>query len=97
MEAAWRKVETPEFVEYEAWDPSELGFDVPKEEKDKPLQEIKEAYDVPDCDRYIATTASIPKDGHTFTTGRVVKRSSDENGELIGKSHSNPLLDTCHV
>ena len=25
MEAAWRKVETPEFVECEAWDPSELG------------------------------------------------------------------------
>ena len=55
MEAAWRKVETPEFVEYEAWEPSELGFDVPKEEKDEPLPEIKEADDVPDYDRYIAT------------------------------------------
>ena len=48
MEAARRKVETPEFVEYEAWDPSGLGFDVPKKEKDKPLPEIKVADDVPD-------------------------------------------------
>ena len=55
MEAAWRKVETPEFVECEAWDPSELGFDVPKEEKDKPLPEIQEADEIPDYDRYIAT------------------------------------------
>ena len=74
--------------------PPELGFDVPKEEKDKPLPEIQEADEIPDYDRHIATKVSIPKDGHNFATGRVVKRSRDENGELIGKSHSNPLLDT---
>ena len=82
MEAAWKNVETPEFVEYEAWDPSELGFDVPKEEKDKPLPETQEADEIPDYDRHIATKVSIPKDGHTFATGRVVKRSRDENGVL---------------
>ena len=81
-------------MEYEAWDPSELGFEVPKEERDKPLPEPQEADEIPDCDRHIATKVSIPKDGHTFATERVVKRSRDENGELVGKSHSNPLLDT---
>ena len=97
MEAAWKKVETPEFVEYEAWDPSELGFDVPKEEKDKPLPEIQEADEIPDYDRHIATKVSIPKDGHTFATGRVVKRSRDENGELYWKESLQSIAGHCHV
>ena len=36
----------------------------------------------------------IPRDGHTFATGRVVKRARDDTGELIGKTNSNPFLDT---
>ena len=82
---------TPEHVEYEGWDPSDLGYAL--EEEKPPLPEIKEADDL-DLNNYISAKVMLPKDGHSFASGRVVRRLRDENGELIGKSNNNPLLDT---
>ena len=36
----------------------------------------------------------LPRDGHTFAAGVVKKRSRDQEGELIGKTNYNPLLDS---
>ena len=47
-----------------------------------------------DYNAYVASKVRLPKDGHTFATGKVIGRARDINGELIGKSNPNPLLDT---
>ena len=44
-------------------------------------------------DPYIAARAHIPQ-GDTKEFGVVVRRKKDANGNLIGVSNSNPLLDT---
>ena len=36
----------------------------------------------------------LPRDGHMFATGRVVRRVRNPDGELVGKTHSNPILDS---
>ena len=36
----------------------------------------------------------LPRGGHTFANAIVMRRARDDNGELIGKGHSNPLLDS---
>ena len=82
---------TPEHVQYEGWDPLDLGFDIKEESPELP--EIKEADDL-DLNKYISAKVMLPRDGYTFASGRVVRRVRDENGELIGKSNNNPLLDT---
>ena len=84
--------ETPEHVPYEQWDPSELGFQVESDGKEE-LPELAEADDL-DLDRYISAKVMLPKDGHTFASGRVVRRARNPDGELIGKSSHNPLLDS---
>ena len=90
----WKKVGAPEHVPYRAWDPYELGFDIEKEPKDEPLPELLEADDMDvTYDKYIAAKVALPRDSHTFATGRVVARARDEMGELIGRSNPNPLLD----
>ena len=65
------------------------------EESPCPLPELAEA-DAEDFDfnSYIAAKVKLPVGGHTFANGQVVGRARDECGELIGKSHSNPMLDT---
>ena len=78
-------------VPYEELDLDEDADDSGK----KPLPELKEVDDLDmDLDRYIAAKVQLPRDGVTFATAKVVKRSRDEEGELIGKSSKNPLLDT---
>lgn len=44
-------------------------------------------------DRYISARVFIPQ-GDQKSFGTVRKRKRDEEGNLIGRSHSNPLLDT---
>ncbi len=44
-------------------------------------------------DAYIGAELLIPH-GDTFITGRVIKRTRDEEGNPIGRRHTNPLLDT---
>ena len=88
---------TPERVEYEPYSMEELGYadylpSIP-EESPYPLPELAEADDL-DFNSYIAAKVKLPVGGHTFANGKVIGRARDECGELIGKSHSNPLLDT---
>ena len=49
-----------------------------------------------DWNKYVSANlkVSILKDGHTFANGKVIKRARSNCGELIGTTHSNPLLDT---
>ena len=91
---AW-KIEhevTPIHQPYEQWDPSELGFDIPDDGKE-PLPELADADDF-DLNRYLSAKVMLPRDGHTFATGRVIKRARDSEGQLIGKESGNPLLDS---
>jgi len=93
MEKEWQSEETPDHVPYEQWDPADLGFKVPGGDGKQKLEDIAEADDI-NIDKYISAKVMIPKDGHTFAAGRVVRRARDEQGELIGKEHSNPLCDS---
>jgi hypothetical protein len=51
-------------------------------------EDIKLGYD-----NYISAKVSIPVNGYQFANGVVKRRARDTNGELIGKSNPNPLLD----
>jgi hypothetical protein len=44
-------------------------------------------------DNYISAKVSIPVNGFQFANGVVKRRARDTNGELIGKSNPNSLLD----
>ena len=79
----------PRHVEYEEL----LDQEPDTDGKEKPVRELKDADDF-DLNKYISAKVRIPKDGHSFAVGKVVKRVRDDNGELIGKPNSNPLLDT---
>jgi hypothetical protein len=87
----WEEDDTPVHLEYEEHSPADLGYDLPKD-KD-PLPEIAEADDL-DLNKYVSAKVMLPRDGHTFAAGRVVRRARDDMGELIGKSNNNPLLDS---
>jgi hypothetical protein len=41
----------------------------------------------------ISAKVMLPQGGQAVT-GRVIRRKRDNEGNLIGKSHTNPLLDT---
>ena len=86
---------TPDRVEYIPWSLEELGYKefMDTEDKPAPVPELKEADDI-DWNKYVSAKVSIPKDGHTFANGKVVRRARDECGDLVGTTHSNPLLDT---
>jgi hypothetical protein len=43
---------------------------------------------------YVLAKVLIPVNGYQFSNGVVKRRARDANGELIGKSNPNPLLDT---
>ena len=44
-------------------------------------------------DQYIGAEVLLLK-GNSSTTGRVIQRKRDSDGNLRGKSHANPILDT---
>ena len=44
-------------------------------------------------DYYIGAEIRLPR-GDQIARGHVVVRSRDANGNVIGRSHSNPILDT---
>jgi Reverse transcriptase (RNA-dependent DNA polymerase) len=74
--------DTPEFQEY---DP--IMDDEPKV---VPLQEADEV----ECfDKYISARVCVPQ-GDKMSFGTVKNRKRDHDGELLGKSNNNPLLDT---
>ena len=83
---------THEYVSYEQFSPAELGIDLPDDGREE-LPELADADDL-DLNKYISAKVMLPRGGHSFASGRVLKRARDENGELIGKENSNPLLDS---
>ena len=88
---AWVDEEkTPVHVPYQHWDMAELGFDMPPDDKEQ-LPELADAEDL-DLNKYISAKVMLPKDGHTFATGRVIRRARNPDGELIGKENQNPAL-----
>ena len=91
VEKKWMFEDSPVHVPYERWEARELGFDLPEEKEDLP--ELADADDF-DLNNYISAKVMLPKDGFTFASGKVVRRAKDENGELIGKTSHNPLLDS---
>ena len=76
--------ETPEFQEYEPI--------LDQEPKIEPLHEADDVQ-VETLDKYISARVFIPQ-GDKMSYGTVTRRKRDHDGELIGKSNNNPLLDT---
>ena len=91
LEKKWMFEDSPVHVPCEKWEAKELGFDLPEEREDLP--ELADADDF-DLNKYISAKVMLPKDGYTFASGKVVRRDKDDNGELIGKTSHNPLLDS---
>jgi hypothetical protein len=50
-------------------------------------------FDIDAHHQFIAAKVMLPQGGQVVS-GRVIKRKRDHNGNLIGKSNTNPLLDT---
>jgi hypothetical protein len=76
--------ETPDQVDYEPIQP-----DDPKLEPLSEADEVQhEAFD-----QYISARVCVPQ-GDNMVYGTVKKRVRDSDGELIGRSHKNPMLDT---
>jgi len=76
--------DTPTHEPYEPCDPN-----------DKPEPALQEAddMDLEAFDRYLAAKVLIPQ-GDQKSFGTVKRRKRDSDGNLIGKSHENPVLDT---
>jgi hypothetical protein len=66
--------------------------DIPYNEKavqqEADIHPDEEAYD-----KYITAKVLLPR-GDTFDRATVMQRKRDHDGNLIGKSHSNPILDS---
>jgi Reverse transcriptase (RNA-dependent DNA polymerase) len=75
--------ETPEYDVYHDED----------ENKEHEMPEIDE-YDHGFFDKYIAASVMIPDPDGVLRKAKVNKRKRDDDGNVIGKSHSNPILDT---
>ena len=76
--------ETPVLMDYE---PVEEGDPTPElaQEADEVQHEA--------FDKYISSRVCIPQ-GDSMVYGTVKRRKRDQDGELIGRSNKNPLLDT---
>ena len=75
--------------------PYQLGVEDPDFESfDKNfLQPEADDFDAETSDNYILAQVLLLK-GDSLVSGQVIKQKCDENGNPIGKSNSNPLLDT---
>ena len=76
--------ETPQYEPY-GDDDDKTGVDLTMPEADD--------FDHDAYDKYIAARIVVPK-GDTITYGKVVRRKRDTDGNLIGHSNQNPILDT---
>ena len=50
-------------------------------------------YDANTYDQYIGAEVLLPQ-GDKMMTGRVTERKRSRDGEVKGKGHTNPMLDT---
>ncbi len=60
---------------------------------DEPTMEEADTLDYNEYNKFISAQVILPRSGEK-AVGRVIKRKRDEDGHFVGKSHSNPLLDT---
>ena len=44
-------------------------------------------------DNYMGVSISLPR-GKGMAQGRVTKRARDNDGNVVGRAHANPILDT---
>ena len=84
-----------DYIPYEPYSEDELPWAPPKgHHEDKlPLPDLAEADEI-DFDKYVSAKVALPRGGHSFGKGVVLKRVRDQEGKLVGHSDSNPLLDT---
>jgi hypothetical protein len=75
-------IETPYFETYSDEDTG-----------DSPRMPDADDYDVNTYDQYIGAEVLLPQ-GDKMMTGRVTERKRSHNGEVKGKGHTNPMLDT---
>ena len=85
--------------EYIDADEDELNtpdYGVYHDENDVKAHEMPEVddYDHGFFDKYIAAHIMIPDPDGVLRKAKVTKRKRDENGDLIGRYHRNPILDT---
>lgn len=57
-------------------------------------EEIPETDDIPDYDGYIQAEVLLPQDGEHLRAARVIGKSKDKDGRIIGQYNSNPILNT---
>ena len=79
-----RLVDTPQYDPYEDETQNEQTFPQLAEELE-PMPEVG--------DHYIGAEILLPR-GDQMARGHVVARSRDANGNVMGRSHTNPILDT---
>ena len=85
-----------EFAGYDDWTPQHQVYEPAldeDDEKEEPVEELKDVDDL-DLNRHLSAKVQIPRAGYDLAVGKVVRRSRGTDGELIGKTDSNPLLDT---
>jgi len=55
---------------------------------------MPEADDIETYDEYINSEVLLPREGEHMQVARILKRSTNDNGALIGNANKNPILDT---
>jgi hypothetical protein len=56
--------------------------------------EMPEASDFDDLETYINTEVLLPRDGEHMQSAKVIRRTKDAEGKLVGKYHRLPYLNT---
>jgi hypothetical protein len=74
--------------------PTEEAYE-PIQPNEEALPELEEADELQHeaFDRYITARVCVPQ-GDAMSYGTVVRRKRDRDGELLGRSNANPILDT---
>ena len=78
-------------------DPSTLEYLVDESDPVPPYHEqvvSSHPEDFDDFDNFLQTEVLLPKEGEHMLAARVVRRSKDNKGKLIGKFNENPILNT---
>ena len=76
---------------YEDWDDDEPNYQV-YEDDNEPAFEMPEADEI-DYDKYLNAEVLLPQ-GDEMKAGTVKTRLKDKDGNVVGSSNDNPILDT---
>mmetsp|Transcript_1849 Transcript_1849/g.3781 ORF Transcript_1849/g.3781 Transcript_1849/m.3781 type:complete len:250 (-) Transcript_1849:1930-2679(-) len=55
---------------------------------------MSDADDFLDYDQYINVECQLPKDNETLSAAKIIGQALDEQGNVVGNYHANPVLDT---